>query len=227
MTSTSLIGVDIMPNGLSIMNCKTGVDFENFIIRLLRESGIDASSTGKEDKGVDIVALANLDGITNKFYIQCKYWNNTIGLHPIQEVYTGTHYFGNDGTPVLITNNRVSLEARIYAKKLGVEVIGDAELKELRDSYKAKSIKNPNAQGLLGIMLGACVGDLEYAKRSMMKPKEKIDTKEELKLTLISDFDKATEYTKEAARLQQEASYLTQKALTLQKEALLRNLDYG
>lgn len=221
MTSTSLIGVNIMAK------CLTGVDFENRTIEMLRSIGIDASSTGKEDKGVDIVALANLDGITNKFYIQCKYWNNTIGLHPIQEVYTGTHYFGNDGTPVLFTNNRVSLEARIYAKKLGVEVIGDAEFKEVRDARKTGSIKNPNSQGLLAIILGACVGDLEYVKRSMMKPKEKIDTKEELRLTLVNDFDKATEYTKEAARLQQEASYLTQKALTLQKEALLKNLDYG
>lgn len=207
--------------------CLTGVDFENQTIEMLRSVGIDASSTGKDDKGIDIVALANLDGITNKFYIQCKYWNSTIGLHPIQEVYTGTHYFGNDGAPVLITNNRVSLEARLYAKKLGVEVIGDAERKEIRETSRTQIIKNPNAQGLLGIILGACVGDLEFVKRSMEEPKEKIDTKEELKLTLINDFDKATEYTKEAARLQQEASYLTQKALTLQKEALLKNLDYG
>ena len=215
-----------MANGINIPDCHTGADFENFIIEFLSDFGIDASSTGKEDKGVDIVATATLE-TTNKFYIQCKYWNNTIGLHPIQEVYTGTHYFGNDGAPVLITNNRVSLEARIYAKKLGVEVIGDAEFKEIRDSYKTGSIKNPNAQGLLAILIGAVAGDLEFVKRSMEEPKEKIDTKEELKLTLISDFDKATEYTKEAARLQQEASYLTQKALTLQKEALLKNLDYG
>ncbi len=215
-----------MANGINFPDCRTGADFEDYIIKFLKCFGIDASSTGKEDKGIDIVALATLE-TTNKFYIQCKYWNSTIGLHPIQEVYTGTHYFGNDGAPVLITNNRVSLEARLYAKQLGVEVIGDAEFREIRESYKTGSIKNPNAQGLLGIILGACVGDLAFVKRSMEKPKAKIDTQEELKLTLISDFDKATEYTKEAARLQQEASYLTQKALTLQKEALLKNLDYG
>lgn len=212
---------------INFLNCQTGADFENFIIEFLREYGIQASSTGKEDKGVDIVAKATLGGITNKYYIQCKYWNNTVGLHPIQEVYTGTHYFGNDGAPVLITNNRVSVEARIYAKKLGVEVIGDAEFKELQETLRTKSIKNLNAQGLLAILIGASAGDLEYAKNSMKETEEKIDAKEELKLTLINDFDKATEYAKEAARLQQEVSYFIQKSLALQKEALLKNLDYG
>lgn len=217
-----------MSEVIKIKDCKTGVDFENLIIKLLRACNIKASSTGKEDKGIDIVASATLD-ITKKYYIQCKFWNNTVGLHPIQEVYTGTHYFGNDGTPVLITNNRVTLEARIYAKRLGVEIIGDAELKMLRETRRDGKIGNRNFEGLLAVWAGASVDDLEYVRNSMGKASEikEIDTKEELKITLVNDFDKATEYTKEAARLQQEASYLTQKALTLQKEALLKNLDYG
>ena len=99
----------------------------------------------------------------------------------------------------------------------------------LRDAVSEGEIGNRNFDGLLAIWAGAWTNNLEYAKDCMSKTSgtKEIDTKEELKLTLIDDFDKATEYTKEAARLQQEASYLTQKALTLQKEALLKNLDYG
>ena len=59
-----------------------------------------------------------------------------MGMKPIQEAFTGCHYFGNDGTPVVITNNRVTVEARQYARKLGVEVIGKPELEEIRCSNK-------------------------------------------------------------------------------------------
>lgn len=222
----SFLGGIRMENGINIANCMTGIDFENFIVGVLKDCGIKASTTGNEDRGIDIIASATIDDITNKFYIQCKFWNNTVGLHPIQEVYAGTHYFGNDGQPVLITNNRVTLNARLYAKQLGVEVIGDAEFKELKEVARTKTIANPNTHGLLAILAGAFAEDLDYVRSSMQAPVDKIDTKEKLKLTLLNDFDRATEYTKEAARLQQEASYCTQKALTLQKEALLRNLEY-
>lgn len=99
----------------------------------------------------------------------------------------------------------------------------------IRDAMTNGEIGNRNFEGLLAILVGAYVGNLEYVKNNMHKSSEtkEVDTKEELKLTLINDFDKATEYTKEAARLQQEASYCTQKALALQKEALLKNLEYG
>lgn len=45
-----------MSDELSIGTCKTGADFESIIITLLRDCSIEASSTSKEDKGIDIVA---------------------------------------------------------------------------------------------------------------------------------------------------------------------------
>ena len=62
-----------MSDGIIFQNCQSGVDFENLIIGFLRDCGIEASSTGKEDKGIDIVASATPDDITKKYYIQCKY----------------------------------------------------------------------------------------------------------------------------------------------------------
>ena len=125
-----------MPKVLSISECLTGADFENTILNILVSLGFDAHLTGKEDRGIDIIASKTVDEKAYKFYIQCKFWNTTVGMKPIQEAFTGCHYFGNDGTPVVITNNRVTIEARQYARKLGVEVIGKAELEEIRCSNK-------------------------------------------------------------------------------------------
>lgn len=62
-----------------------------------------------------------------KFFIQCKFHDRPVGKTPVQEIYTGCNYFGNDGYPVVITNNRMSSETRAYAKQLGVEAITEYE----------------------------------------------------------------------------------------------------
>lgn len=103
-----------MPKVLRISECLTGADFENTILNILVNLGFDAHLTGKEDRGIDIIASKTVDEKAYKFYIQCKFWNTTVGMKPIQEAFTGCHYFGNDGTPVVITNNRVTIEARQY-----------------------------------------------------------------------------------------------------------------
>lgn len=51
--------------------------------------------------------------------------------------------------------------------------------------------------------------------------------KEQLKLELLSAFDAAEEFIRESAYYQQKAAQCSQKALSLQKQALLKNLDYG
>ena len=50
---------------------------------------------------------------------------------------------------------------------------------------------------------------------------------EAIKLTVGEPNFDTPQYIKEAARLQQSAAQYQQKAITLQKEALLKNLDYG
>ena len=47
-----------------------------------------------------------------------------------------------------------------------------------------------------------------------------------MKLELVSALDEAEEFIKESAYYQQRAAQCSQKALSLQKQALLRNLDY-
>ncbi len=61
---------------------------------------------------------------------------------------------GNDGYPVVITNNRMSSETKAYAKQLGVELITEHQFNEITLFAKIRKIVNENYTGLMGIMLG-------------------------------------------------------------------------
>ena len=115
-----------MSENIIFSSC-TGTDFENWVFEILKHYGFDTKKTGKSDGGIDIVAISTTNPKTYSFNIQCKYFNKPLGKAPIQEVYAGTHYYGNNAKPVVITNNRVTVDARVYAKRLGVEIIADAE----------------------------------------------------------------------------------------------------
>lgn len=145
-----------------------------------------------------------------------------MGMKPIQEAFTGCHYFGNDGTPVVITNNRVTIEAQQYARKLGVEVIGKAELEEIRCANKKGGKCDGGITGLQGLLIGSMCRNEEQLRASVKGSKEeqKLDTTEEFKRAVIDDLDKVDELQKEAARLQHEA-------LKIYKKVILKNIDYG
>lgn len=95
-------------------DCKSGIDFENTVVKFLRCLAFEANRTGKDDGGIDIVATISILSTKYTFYIQCKYFNTPLGKHPIQEVYAGTNYYGGNGKPVVITNNKVTVDARVY-----------------------------------------------------------------------------------------------------------------
>ena len=61
-------------------DCKTGTDFENWIVRFLKIAGFTANKTGGNDGGIDIVATINIHSNEYKYYIQCKYFNTTLTL---------------------------------------------------------------------------------------------------------------------------------------------------
>lgn len=216
-----------MSENIIFSSC-TGIDFENGVVAFLNRYGFKAKKTGKSDGGIDILATSTTSPKTYSFNIQCKYFNKPLGKAPIQEVYAGTHYYGNNAKPVVITNNRVTAEARVYAKRLGVELIADAEWLEIKQVLQVQKIINPNPhKGLLGILLAHIVRDKDYLNEAVRDMPKIPSDREMLKLELINNFEEAEEYIKEAARLQQSASQYQQRALSLQKEALLKNLDYG
>ena len=81
-----------MSEDIIFKGCKTGIDFENMTVDFLKKAWLDAHKTGKNDGGIDIVATTSINGTERKYYIQCKYYNKTVGKHPVQEVYAGSKY---------------------------------------------------------------------------------------------------------------------------------------
>lgn len=208
------------------IDCKTGIDYENKVVSMLIGLGFKAQRVGKNDNGVDIFSSITIDGVEYKFNIQCKYYNTPLGKAPIQQVFTGTSYYNNGGIPVVITNNSVTYEARIYAKELGVEIIGDIEKEEMRQVIKTKTLINRNQGKLLSIMYAIIIHDKTLIPDIQSK-ESKRSNKEELIKEITSKYDMAEEMSKEAARLSLEAANKTQESLRLQKEAMLMNLEYG
>lgn len=127
-----------MDTSFLFQNCYTGTDFENLMVQFLGEHGFRAKKTGSNDGGIDIIATSITRPIKYSFNIQCKFFNKPLSKAPIQEVYAGTHYYNNGAAPVVITNNRVTAETRIFAKKLGVEIIADAEWTEIKQVIDSK-----------------------------------------------------------------------------------------
>ena len=147
-------------------SCMSGNDFELFIQKLLIRYGFDARLTHNNDNGVDIIATIMEGECKVKYYIQCKFYNRTIGKLPVQEVFSGKHYFGDDGYPVVITNNYISNKANQYAKKLNVEVITGFQLKELIELEKTKEVKDCDYKGLMGTIFNRA---REEVNRSSIK----------------------------------------------------------
>lgn len=227
-----------MAEDIIFKNCKTGVDFENKTLEFLRLAGFNADKTGRNDGGIDIIATKDINNSEYKFYIQCKYFNTTLGKHPIQEVYAGANYYADSngkGIPVVITNNRVTREARLYAKRLGVEIIGDAEWQELKLIRDTNAVTNPNThKGLLGLIIAKQLEYMgngqsaDYLKSVLASDEPTGDIDDEgLALRIKSDFDEAEEFIKESARLYYRATQNQQKAMTLHKQAILRHLRHG
>lgn len=191
----------------------------------------DAKRTKGNDNGVDIIATLDERGNQLKYYIQCKFHNRPVGKTPVQEVYTGCNYFGNDGYPVVITNNRMSSETKAYAKQIGVELITEYQLNELSLLLKTDKIVNENYTGLMGIILGKLARRLDLFEKAVKaynkEPIKNVETtdKKKLKNELINTFDQVDLLLQESAELQMRSNACQQQAMSLQKEALLRNLN--
>lgn len=97
----------------------TGQEFEFFMANILRYNGFEKVRVTKatRDHGVDI--LASKDSQT--YAIQCKRWSNTLGVLPIQEVFSGKSFYDCD-VAVVVTNSQFSKDAIQLAAKIGVRL---------------------------------------------------------------------------------------------------------
>lgn len=101
----------------SILDEMEGHDFEYFCADLLRKKGfIDVEVTrASGDYGIDI--LAEKDGVT--YGIQCKRYQDPVGIKAIQEAYAGKEYYDRM-VGVVMTNQYFTTPAVETARKLKI-----------------------------------------------------------------------------------------------------------
>lgn len=100
---------------MGVMDDMEGHDFEYFCADLLERQGfVDVEVTrGSGDFGVDI--LAEKDGVT--YAVQCKRYQNAVGVDAVLRTYAGRDYYGCMVGAVM-TNQYFTAPAADAAKKL-------------------------------------------------------------------------------------------------------------
>lgn len=85
----------------------TGVQFENLIIRILRDVGMTVYDTpASNDYGADLIIEYNGHRIAG----QCKYYSNSVGVKAVQEVLGALAYYNCDAG-VVFTNDVFTQQA--------------------------------------------------------------------------------------------------------------------
>ncbi len=94
-----------------------GISFEHFVAQLLRKNGYSNVTVTKAsgDFGIDVLGRKD-----NKLWaFQCKCYSSSIGVHAVQEVYSGSQKYKAD-IPVVITNSYFTAAAKEMATDLSV-----------------------------------------------------------------------------------------------------------
>lgn len=122
-----------------------GVEFEQLIMTLLRNMGLQVTETKKTgDGGVDIIAQS-LEFITGGVYvIQCKRYSGNIGEPIIRDLYGVVHHM-NASKGILITNSDFTRQARDFAENKPIELINGHILKKMLSKYEVKDIKTDDS----------------------------------------------------------------------------------
>ena len=105
-----------------------GQEFEQYMVYLLRKNDYkNVQTTPKTgDYGADV--LAERDG--ERFAIQCKLYNKSVGVKAVQEVFSAMQFYGCDAA-VVATNSRFSRNAVNLAESTGVILWGRDDLVEM------------------------------------------------------------------------------------------------
>jgi len=104
----------------------TGVEFENYLMRVLKECGCTGSGTPKTgDKGADVIARLPPD---RTIIIQAKRSGAPVGNRAVQEVAAALAYYR--GTEAwVVSNSSFTAAARELAQSNRVRLIGGADLR--------------------------------------------------------------------------------------------------
>lgn len=97
-----------------------GIQYENYIINLLREYGYKAYGTkASHDQGCDIILDINPQ---LRMIFQCKYYSSKLSNKAIQEITAAKEYY-NAKLGIVISNNRFTYDAQLLAKANNILLI--------------------------------------------------------------------------------------------------------
>ena len=101
------------------INTMKGHEFEYFTKILLEKNGFKqvTVSQSSNDYGIDVLATKN----KYRYAIQCKRYNQKVGIKAVQEAKSGCDYYQCD-IPVVFTNNTFSPAAIKLANNINVEL---------------------------------------------------------------------------------------------------------
>lgn len=101
------------------INNMEGYEFEHFTKILLEKNGFKqvTVSQSSNDYGIDVLATKN----KYTYAIQCKRYNQKVGIKAVQEAKSGCEYYQCD-IPVVFTNNTFSPAAINLAKSADVQL---------------------------------------------------------------------------------------------------------
>ncbi|MDD2968496.1 MAG: restriction endonuclease [Lachnospiraceae bacterium] len=117
----------------SSMDEMEGLEFEHFCAELLKRNGFcDVEVTkGSGDYGIDI--FAEKDGVS--YGIQCKCYQEPVGVKAIQEAYAGKEYY-EKMVGAVMTNQYFTSPAVEAAKKLRILLWDRGYLDHMMEEYR-------------------------------------------------------------------------------------------
>ena len=128
----ALAGLSTREDAATGMSGMSGVEFEDYVARVVRSCGIPVIMTSiTGDWGVDIIVGRR----PNRLAIQCKRQSRPVGTSAIQEVVAGAPMQDCTKTMV-VTNHEFTPAARKLAELHGCELVGRSELPRLRSAIR-------------------------------------------------------------------------------------------
>lgn len=126
--------------GMEDVDGMDGHKFEHFVASVLSKNGFSNVKVTKAsgDYGVDITATKD----KLRWAFQCKCYQSTLGLKPVQEVYAGAKKY-NASKAVVVTNSHFSKNAKTLAQELGValwdrDILGEMMLRNKKKAEQPK-----------------------------------------------------------------------------------------
>ena len=96
-----------------------GLKYERQIKKYLEDLYYEVEITPMvHDFGIDLIAIKG----NYKIAIQCKYWEADAGIDSVQQAFAGRYFYDADHA-IVVTNNGFTINAKILADKLNVELL--------------------------------------------------------------------------------------------------------